>query len=300
MLTIRKSNMTTTPVFEPRAEGTLLIIGGGEARTGNTQILDCFASETRRAGEHRPSSRLVIMPTGLKHDDLQTAFEYRDLFLKRGVDPVEVAPVRQRDEANDTATAQRLREAAGVFFTGGDQVRITGILGGTACGDAIYEAFVDRGVIGGTSAGASAMSETMVAGGDVDPIPSRGAIRMCPGLGLLSGVVIDQHFSERRRIGRMVTVVAQNPRVLGLGIDENTAVLVRPGGAIRILGEHTVTIFDGTKISYTNADDLEAGGPISVTDLRIHILLEGDQFDIKTRERMPAGSSEMTCGSPHR
>ncbi|MFO8059494.1 MAG: cyanophycinase [Bacillota bacterium] len=266
-----------------------MIIGGGEARSGDTVILDRFSLETQKAGEKRPSSRLIIVPTGLRGDDLGIASEYRDLFLKRGIDSVEVAPIRQRADAHDEATAGRLREAAGIFFTGGDQVRITGILGGTACGDAIYRAFVERAVIGGTSAGASAMSETMVAGGDVDPIPSRGAIRMCPGLGLLSGAVIDQHFSERRRIGRMVTVVAQNPRVLGLGIDENTAALVRPRGSIEVLGEHTVTIFDGAQISYTNVDDLETGGPISVTDLKIHILLAGDRFDMNARKRMPLG-----------
>ncbi len=284
--------MPTTPVFEPKAEGTLLVIGGGEVRKGNTVILDRFALETRKAGAHRPSSRLVILPTGLRDDDLDIASEYQNLFLKCGVHPVDVAEIRCRDHANDGATAERIREAAGVFLTGGDQVRITGILGGTAAGDAIYDVFVDRGIIGGTSAGASAMSETMVAGGDVDPMPSRGAIRMCPGLGLLSGVIIDQHFSERRRIGRMVTVVAQNPRVMGLGIDENTAVLIRPEGVMTILGEHSVTLFDGTQISYTNANDIEAGGPISVSDLKIHILLEGDQFDMKTRTRISSSPPE--------
>ncbi len=288
----KRVQMPTTPVFEPKAEGTLLIIGGGEVRKGNTVILDRFALEARKAGGHRPSSRLVILPTGLKDEDLDIASEYQNLFLKCGIHPVDIGEIRCRDHANDAATAARIREAAGVFFTGGDQVRITGILGGTACGDAIYDVFVDKGIIGGTSAGASAMSETMVAGGDVDPMPSRGAIRMCPGLGLLSGVIIDQHFSERRRIGRMVTVVAQNPRVLGLGIDENTAVLVRREGVMTVLGEHSVTLFDGTQISYTNANDIETGGPISVSDLKIHILLEGDQFDMKTRKRISSGPPE--------
>lgn len=275
--------MPLAPFLEPRATGVLVSIGGSEDIKGRTEILDRVADETLRAASQRGDCRLVIVPTATKRRDSEAADDYSSLFLARGVESVEVAPLFCRREAQDPDTAEMIRGSAGIFFTGGDQVRITGLIGGTACGDAVYDVYIGGGVIAGTSAGASAMSENMVMGGDPDPAPHRGAVRMCPGLGLLSGVIIDQHFSQRRRIGRLVTVVSQNPRVLGLGIDENTAVLILPDGLLEVLGEGTVTIFDGTEISHTNIHDLEAGGPMSVADLKIHILLRGDIFDLRKR-----------------
>ena len=157
------------------------------------------------------------------------------------------------------------RSVTGIFVTGGDQGRIVRVC---ATRPAATRSFM----VGGTIAGASAMSEIMVAGGDVHPVPSRGVIELRKGLGLIRGVIGDQHFSERRRIGCLVTVISQDPRMLGLGVDEDTAAIIGPGRILEVVGEHTVTLFDGTEITDTNADG-EPDGPISVIGMKLRILL---------------------------
>ena len=273
--------MPITPTLEPQAHGTLFLIGGGEKRQGSTIILDRLVESVKEAAKDRPTHRLVIIPTALKERPLEAAKSYKEFFLDRGLREVDIATIEQRSDADNEKTAETISEAAGIFLTGGDQIRLTSILGGTRAFEALYNAYLNAATVGGTSAGASAMSETMVSGGDVEPAPSREEVRMSPGLGLLPGVVIDQHFFQRRRIGRLVTVIAQNPRVLGLGIDEDTAVEVSRDGMMEVLGSGTVTVFDGSEIGYCNIGDSQGDGPLSLTNLIIHILVAGHRFDTR-------------------
>jgi cyanophycinase len=192
-----------------------------------------------------------------------------------------------------------LEGAAGVFFTGGDQLRLTTLIGDTPVFSRCYEIFTNGGVIAGTSAGASVMSETMIVAGDGEASPRIGeTLQLAPGFGFAKDMVIDQHFAERGRVGRLIGVVAQNPRILGLGIDENTAIEVEPFRRFRVLGNGSVTVIDASDVSDTNVADDVTGRAISVFDLRVHLLTQGDEFDLMTRtpKRGPAEAIDEALG----
>jgi cyanophycinase len=175
-----------------------------------------------------------------------------------------------------------LEGAGAVFFTGGDQLRITSRIGGAPVCERIREIFSRGGVIAGTSAGASAVSETMLVSAPSSESHKVDSLQMAPGLGFLRGVIIDQHFAERGRLGRLVGAVAQNPRLLGIGIDEDTAV-VAEAQHFRVIGAGAVYVIDGMRESYTNVSEEEPGEVMSVFDLRLHILSGGDHFDLQSR-----------------
>jgi cyanophycinase len=177
-----------------------------------------------------------------------------------------------------------------VFFTGGGQLRITTQFGGTQLCEQIQEFYRQGGTIAGTSAGASVMSDTMLVSGEADSSHRVGAnLMMAPGLGYIKDVIIDQHFAERGRIGRLLGAVAQNPRFLGVGLDENTAIIVEKENRVRVLGEGAVYIVDGRQVTCTNMDDDNEDRTLSIFNVRLHVLSQGDEFDLFTRE--PIGGS---------
>jgi cyanophycinase len=176
-----------------------------------------------------------------------------------------------------------------VFFTGGDQVRITSHLGGSPICDAIRKAYTSGMTLAGTSAGTSCMSETMlVSGGGAESHKVRNALFMAPGLGLVTNVIIDQHFAERGRIGRLLAAVAQNPRILGIGIDENTAVMIKDG-RFRVIGDGAVYVIDAISESYTNISEEDPDRTMSLFDVRLHIMSADDTFDLATRRPNRSG-----------
>ena len=264
-----------------KVRGNLVIIGGKEDKQGECVILRKMVALAGGAG-----ARIVVMTTAAQ-DGEGTGNVYQDIFSRLGINRVEVVNVTARDMADQERVADQLREATGIFFTGGDQLWITSTLGGTLLDNVLHERYEAGVVIAGTSAGASAMSGTMIVGGAGDEAPKRNTIQMVPGMGLLEEVVIDQHFAQRGRIGRLLSAVAQNPYILGVGIDEDTAVVVGPEGVFEVLGSQTVTIVDGKPLRHSNASESEPDQPLALTYVTLHVLRSGYKFDLRGRKPIP-------------
>ncbi|MHB1652481.1 MAG: cyanophycinase [Desulfitobacteriaceae bacterium] len=255
-------------------QGKLLIIGGAEDKTGECKILKKFVQEAR--------SGTVIVLTAATEYPQQVGAEYTDIFSKLGVQDVRVLDVADRRQANSEGIVQQMESAGGVFFTGGDQLRITGLIGGTPLGRSLHRLYEGGVIIAGTSAGASVMSDTMIVGGGTGT-PRKNTLTMAPGLGLIRAVVVDQHFAQRGRIGRLLEAVAQNPYVLGVGIDEDTAILVGPDGRFSVVGSQTVTVVDASASVASNVSESLPGQALALTPVIMHVLPEGYEFDMRRR-----------------
>jgi len=260
-----------------RMDRTLIIIGGHEDRTADKVILGEIA---RRIG----SGKLVVSTVAVPSEPNGLFEEYEKAFRALGVKHLFNLAINTREEATRESKLRILDDAVGVFFTGGDQVKITSQIGDTPIFRRIQEIYDNGGLIAGTSAGASVMSETMlVEGGDEQSHVIGASVRMAPGLGLLSGVIIDQHFMERGRVGRLIGAVAQNPKNLGVGIDEQTAIVVERGNAFYVLGSGAVYVIDGSEVSYSNVAEEDLKKTLSIYDMKVHMLSQGDRFDIVAR-----------------
>lgn len=260
-----------------KQDRSLIIIGGKEDRTADKIILSEVA---RRVG----SGKLVVSTVAMPSQPDGLFEEYEKAFRSLGVKHVFNLEIQSREEAKRDSKIKILDDAQGVFFTGGDQVRITGQIGDTPIFDRVHEIYENGGVIAGTSAGAAVMCETMlVEGGDEQSHVIGGSMRMAPGLGLIGGVIIDQHFMERGRVGRLLGAVAQNPRNLGIGIDEQTAIVVERDREFYVLGSGAVYVLDGTEVTYSNIAQEALKKTLSIYDVRIHVLSQGDRFDLHER-----------------
>jgi cyanophycinase len=260
-----------------KIKGRLMIIGGAEDKQGKQEILSKVAHLVSDDG-----GRLVIITTATEKPE-DVGLLYKRVFKELGLSAIDIVDINSRSEANDEQIVRIIGDASGLFFTGGDQLRITSVLGGTKVYSALHEAY-ERGVlIVGTSAGASAMSDNMIVEGSNDDTPKKSVVRMAPGMGLLEEVVIDQHFAQRGRIGRLLGAIAQNPYILGVGIDEDTAILVGPEPVFEVFGSQTVTVVDGSRSSYSNVSELAPVEPLAFFNVSIHILPAGCGFDLKQR-----------------
>jgi cyanophycinase len=269
--------------------GRLLIIGGAERHSeGGTAILRRFVE---LAGG--PRATLIIIATASSEPELLEA-EYADTFKRFGAGEVRALRLGTRDEANSDEAIGILESATGVFFTGGDQLRITTVIGGTRTDSLLQSLVHDRGVVlAGTSAGAAMMSGTMIVGGD-QPGVTTASVRTGPGLEFLPGVLIDMHFAERGRLNRLLSAVALYPHELGLGIDEDTAILA-DGDCFEVLGSGAVTVVDAGCASVIRVP-AEGDGPIALGGARIHVLPAGYTFELTGRcpsiVDAPAGTGE--------
>lgn len=256
---------------------TLIIIGGKEDRLSDKIILGEVA---KRVG----SGKLVVSTVAMPTSPNGLFEEYEKAFRLLGVKHVFKLEINDREEATRDSKVRILDDATAVFFTGGDQVKITSQIGDTAIFSRVQEIYENGGLIAGTSAGASAMSETMlVEGGEEESHVIGGAMRMAPGLGLIGGVIIDQHFTERGRIGRLMGAIAQNPKNLGIGIDEQTAIVVEGGNRFYVVGSGAVYVMDGSTVTYSNIAQETLKKTLSIYDVVIHVLSQGDRFDFRTR-----------------
>ena len=256
--------------------GHLLIIGGAEEKLRQRQILSRFAS---LAGGNE--GRVAIVSTASSLGDEATEL-YRSLFNQLGIpEVIGLRPVT-REEANDPAVAAELHDVTGIFMTGGNQLRLSSVIGGTALGRMIIERHRHGAIVAGTSAGASAISSHMVAFGTSGTTPKQRMTQMSAGLGLLPGVIIDQHFEQRNRIGRLLALIAQSPALLGMGVDEDTAALVSPSGQLEVIGKGSVTILDPAKLE-TDAYEAKRHRPIMVSGVILHSLPNGYRFDLRKR-----------------
>lgn len=262
---------------DEKVQGTLVIIGGAEDKDGDCLILRRFI---KIAGG--PEARIAVITSATEEPET-VGREYRTLFEKLGAGMVEVLHVNSRAEADEEEKAGLLGQATGIFFTGGDQLRITSTIGGTAIGTALSAAYRRGVVIAGTSAGASVMTDVMVVGGNNDDSPKKNTLSMAPGLSLLKGVVVDQHFAQRGRIGRLLSAVAYNPYVLGIGIDEDTAIIVSPDATFEVIGSQTVTVVDGSHLTMTNVSEQAPSEPLALSNVILHVLPYGHRFNLRLR-----------------
>jgi len=256
------------------SHGHLVIIGGHEDRQHDKEILTRFVE---LAGGS--AAKIVVISAASTVAD-QMWEMYDRAFGDLGVANRVHLELTSRHEANDEEHIRDVLDATGIFMTGGDQKRLLAIIGGTALDAEMHAALKLRGaVIGGTSAGASAMSGHMLAQGRVELHPEKGSVSLGAGLGFLHKVVVDQHFSERQRLSRLLTVVAQNPYLQGIGIDEDTALVIERGVGIEVLGEGAVTIVDGRHMS-TNLPDIANRETPELIDVRLHLLPSGSKYSL--------------------
>jgi cyanophycinase len=269
------------------ARGSLIIIGGHEEKEGKALIL-------RAVAERVQGGKLVVATLASQEPEAMFK-DYDRAFSALGVKKIEHLDIPNRESILHDPPLEKLKGASVVFFTGGGQLRITTQFGGTELCEQIQEFYREGGTIAGTSAGASVMSDTMLVSGDGDASHRVGGkLLMAPGLGYLKDVLIDQHFAERGRIGRLLGAVAQNPRLLGVGLDEDTSIIVEQEKHFRVLGSGGAYVVDGREMTCTNLTEEEDDRTASIFNVRLHLLSQGDEFDLVTRTPMKhsAGSIE--------
>lgn len=258
-------------------QGQLIIIGGAEDKEGECTILREFV---RRSGGRE--ARLVVMTvaTGLPGEVGAT---YRDIFERFGAKTVDIVDTERREDAENSRDIEIIEQATGVFFTGGDQARIIDLLKDTKIDSLLHQKLKAGLVIGGTSAGAAMMPEITIVEGEAETHPRLETVTLEPGMGFLPEVAIDQHFAQRGRLGRLISALVQHPSMLGIGIDENTAIAVN-GDEIEVIGEGGVTIIDLAKMTHTNVDESLHDEALAICGARLHILPNGYRFSLKQRD----------------
>ncbi len=263
------------------AEGHVIVIGGAEDKVRERVILNRFVA---LAGG--PDAHIAVISTASSLGPLAGEM-YRRVFTELGARDVKPIHAMTRAQANDAGAARIVRDSSGVFLTGGNQLRLSSTIGGTTLAQAVVKRHREGAVVAGTSAGASAMSSHMVAFGASGATPKQRMVQMAAGLGLLPGVIVDQHFEQRNRLGRLLAIIAQNPSLLGMGIDEDTAGVVGPDLVMEVIGRRSVTIIDGSACE-TDAWEVKAHRPLMVSNVILHSLPAGYRFDLQRREREPA------------
>jgi cyanophycinase len=274
------------PEPSPEGPGPVMIIGGAEDKLKDRVILSRFVQLAGGSGSH-----IVVVSTASSLGDVATDL-YRELFTQMGAARVTGLRPLSREEANDAGMAAALRSATGIYLTGGNQLRLASVVGGTKLGAAMVAAHERGAVVAGTSAGASAVSTHMVAFGASGASPKHRMAQISAGLGLLKGVVVDQHFEQRTRLGRLLSVVAQSPSLIGLGLDEDTAAIVGPDQTMEVIGRGAVTIVDGSQV-VTDSFQTKGHRPMMVSGAILHSLPAGHRFDLRERVLLPA-SPELT------
>jgi cyanophycinase len=268
-------------------KGTLVIIGGHEDRSGEKKILRAVAERLGDDGK-------IVVCTVASSEPESLWEAYESAFRGLGVPHVFRLDVDSREDASTPRAMRILEGATGVFFTGGDQLKITSQIGDTPLYSRVREIFEGGGVIAGTSAGASAMSETMLVANDEEAsYRIKSSLLMAPGLALAQDMLIDQHFAERGRMARLIGAVSQNPRVLGVGIDENTAIIVERQRGFRVLGAGAVYVVDGSTTKYSNIGEEDSDRTLSSFGITVHMLSQGDRFDLSRRTPYAHPASSM-------
>jgi cyanophycinase len=256
-----------------------MIIGGAEDRIRDRVILNRFTALAGGA-----DGVVVIISTASSFGPL-AGERYREIFTGLGIGTVRPIHAMTRNQANDEPFARQVRDATGVFLTGGNQLRLSSTIGGTLLAEAVLERFRAGAVVAGTSAGASAMSSHMIAFGASGGTPKHRMAALAAGLGVLPSVIVDQHFQQRNRYGRLLSVIAQNPSLLGLGVDEDTAGVVGPDGVMEVLGRGSVIIVDGAGAE-TDAWNVHGHRPVMISGVVLHALTSGYRFDLRRRQRV--------------
>ncbi|MBX3062839.1 MAG: cyanophycinase [Anaerolineae bacterium] len=270
----------TEPTRRPQ-RGYLMPIGGAEDRRERRAVLNHFV---KLSGGN--NARIVVIPSASAFS-AELGPEYMRIFSELGAGEVKFADIQERTQANDPDCVSMFENASAIYFSGGDQLKLVALLGGTLLLKKMHERYERGAVIAGTSAGASAISQHMIAFGRPGASPSLRMVQLSAGLGFTDKCVIDQHFRERDRIGRLVSALAHNPSLLGVGVDEDTALIIGPRDDCEVVGAGSVTIVDGSGIEYTDIYDIARYNAISVFGVKLHFLTEGHRYNLRTRIPKP-------------
>lgn len=263
--------------MEDIVKGFLIIIGGAEDKTGDSTIL-------KQAREMlKNDDQLTILLTATEKPE-EKGENYLKVFNRLGITNIQLLNINTRDSADDKQYCDKLRSSRCVFMTGGDQLRLTSILGGTMASGILKELYYSGGIIMGTSAGASVMSSTMIVQGLDNEPAKKCTLKMAPGLGLINSMIIDQHFDQRGRFGRLLCGVAENPGVFGIGIDEDTSIKLYPDMHFEVIGSNAVTVIDGKSIQSSNVSELKQDEILAITGVTVHVLPQGYGFDLNNRK----------------
>jgi cyanophycinase len=274
------------------SEGTVMVIGGAEDKVRDRVILNRFVS---LAGGADATIAVISTASSL---GAEAGERYKQVFGDLGVRRVRPLHAITRPQANDETSALAIRDATGIFLTGGNQLRLSSTIGGTRLADAVLERFRHGAVVAGTSAGASAMSSHMIAFGASGATPKHRMAQISAGLGLLPGVIVDQHFQQRNRLGRLLSVIAQNPSLLGLGVDEDTAGVVGNDHILEVIGRGSITVVDGSA-SETDAWEIKGHRPLMISGVVLHSLPSGYRFDLRRRNRIATPALHALQGGAH-
>src|SRR6201987_5490766 len=266
--------------------GWIVPIGGAENKENDRRVLERFV----RVGGGEQAD-IVVIPTASRMHE--TGARYEEIFKSLGAMRVTVMDFDTRRDCREGGRLKRLEEASGIFFTGGNQLRLTTLLGGTPVAKLIRTRNARGVTVGGTSAGASILAEHMIAAGDEGSAMIAGSVRLAPGLGLTNRFIVDHHFRQRDRLGRLLTALAYNPFAIGLGLDEDTAVFVGPDETVEVEGSGGGTIVDGSEVSYSSVESVEEGQPVCMLGLRLHMLVAGATFNLHTRLATAAAAAPV-------
>ena len=272
--------MSPSRIAPGSTRGWIVPIGGGEEKDNEPRILQRFVELC--GGE---KADIVVIPTASRMAD--TGARYEQIFRRLGAGRVEAVDFDTRTQTEDHDKLERLGDATGIFFTGGNQLSLSTILGGTPVARLVRARNADGVHVAGTSAGAAFICEHMIAFGEDGPSPIAGSARLAPGLGLTNKVIIDQHFRQRDRIGRLLTALAYNPFAVGIGLDEDTAAFIRPDEVIEVEGSGGITLVDASGIEFSSMDMVDEGQPVCMLGIRLHLLVAGASYDLTHRRASP-------------
>ena len=270
----------------------IIPIGGGEDKQKEMLIHRKFVEFSGGT-----DSDIVVVPTASQLEE--TGPDYNEIFRDLGAGQVEFLPITSREDCDNPSYVEMLDRATGIFMTGGNQLRLSTILGGSLVTQKIRRCNAAGVPVAGTSAGASIMSEHMVAGGSGSSGPSEDGVNLAPGMGLTNAVIIDQHFTQRNRLGRLLSASSYNPFLIGLGIDEDTAAFIGADDVFEVVGSGTVTVVDAGDMTYSSMWQASSGEALSLLGLKIDILGEGCRYDLSNRQAYPPdGENNGFCSLP--
>ena len=269
--------MTTESSFS----GSLVAIGGNEDKSEDLIILKRVIQEINK------SSYMVGIITTASEDSEKRGREYHKVFTSLGASKIELINIKKRSQANDTKFIKKIEDVDLIFITGGDQLRLTSVLGGSIALQAIQKKLDSGALIAGTSAGAAAFSDTMIYEGSSEEGLFKGSVLSTPGFGFVKRIIFDTHFMSRGRIGRLVQIITTNPTCIGVGISEDSGVILKGDGNAEVIGSGQVIIVDGRDIGHSNIMNIKPGEPISVENVRIHSLVNGYGYDFKNKVFVP-------------
>ncbi|WP_019505759.1 cyanophycinase [Pleurocapsa sp. PCC 7319] len=273
MINTEIKNQTT--YSSQSTKNAILVIGGAEDKVHGKEILQTFFNLSGGI-----DAIIGIVPCASREPSLIGERYYR-LFNDMGAKEIKVLDVRDRSRAEDSVYRNFVEDCTGIFLTGGDQLRLCGLLADTTLMNRIVERAQKREIsLAGTSAGAAVMGRHMISGGSSAESPNRSLVDMAVGLGIIPEVLVDQHFYNRNRLARLLSAIAGYPQLIGIGIDEDTCAMFESDGMIQVIGKGTVTIVDPREMSYTNHREVHGNEPLSMHNLKLHILSHGDRYDL--------------------